>query len=315
MCVFVLHICKYCIHAWWLRIFLVQSKSKSLSPQEVPFSSKFRKGFKTAGLMSSVPITPPPTAEATECECSCHNTNTERCAGSICWCWKIENFTSPVPSCQVEISSFAFVCPSPLRFLAAEIHAWMLLHRALQTGAARCLSMFKPAGTWKHPALPNCPLPRSPTSSLVDWLLLLTPPITDLVSSLIFDTCHDVLLHATHGLLCITLGFGVLGGACSHSLSLQRHVHATQHMGSGVSHWGLAWGMFTFFVTATSCLCYATHGLWCITLGFGVSGFRCGMFMVFVAATWCLCYATHGLMCVTLLCFMYYLYYGNNFID
>ena len=118
----VLHICKYCIHAWWLRIFLVQSKSKSLSPQEVPFSSKFRKGFKTAGLMSSVPITPPPTAEATEWECSCHNTNTERCAGSICWCWKIENFTSPVPSCQVEISSFAFVCPSPLRFLAAEIH-------------------------------------------------------------------------------------------------------------------------------------------------------------------------------------------------
>ena len=64
----------------------------------------------------------PPTAEATECECSCHNTNTERCAGSICWCWKIENFTSPAPSCQVEISSFAFVCPSPLRFLAAEIH-------------------------------------------------------------------------------------------------------------------------------------------------------------------------------------------------
>ena len=64
----------------------------------------------------------PPTAEATEWECSCHNTNTERCAGSICWCWKIENFTSPVPSCQVEISSFAFVCPSPLRFLAAEIH-------------------------------------------------------------------------------------------------------------------------------------------------------------------------------------------------
>ena len=109
VCVFVLHICKYCIHAWWLRIFLVQSKSKSLSPQEVPFSSKFRKGCKTH-------------PEATEWECSCHNTNTERCAGSICWCWKIENFTSPVPSCQVEISSFAFVCPSPLRFLAAEIH-------------------------------------------------------------------------------------------------------------------------------------------------------------------------------------------------
>ena len=345
--------------------------------------------------MSSVPITPPPTAEATEWECSCHNTNTERCAGSICWCWKIENFTSPAPSCQVEISSFAFVCPSPLRFLAAEIHVWMLLHRALQTGAARCLSMFKPAGTWKHPALPNCPLPRSPTSSLVDWLLLLTPPITDLVSSLIFDTCHDVLLHATHGLLCITLGFGVLGGACSHSLSLQRHVHATQHMGSGVSHWGLAfrvghvhilchcnvmfmlrntwalvfhigvwrfgWGMFTFFVTATSCLCYATHGLWCFTLGFGVSGGACshslslqrhvyatqhmgsgvshwglafrvghvhilchcnvmfmlrntwalvfhigvwrfgwGMFTFFVTATSCLCYATHGLWCITL---------------
>ena len=355
MCAFVLHICKYCIHAWWLRIFLVQSKSKSLSPQEVPFSSKFRKGFKTH-------------PEATECECSCHNTNTERCAGSICWCWKIENFTSPVPSCQVEVSSFAFVCPSPLRFLAAEIHAWMLLHRALQTGAARCLSMFKPAGTWKHPALPNCPLPRSPTSSLVDWLLLLTPPNNGpgefvnfwhmswcatsrntwaLVYHIGFGvsgfgcgmfmflgTATWCLCYATHALWCITLGFGVSGGACSHSLSLQRHVHATQHMGSGVSHWGLAfrvghvhilchcnvtfmlrntwalvfhigvwrfgWGMFTFFVTATSCLCYATHGLWRFTLGFGVSGFRCGMFKFFVTATSCLCYATHGLWCFTL---------------
>lgn len=61
VCVFVLHICKSCIHAWWLRIFLVQSKSKSLSPQEVPFSSKFRKGFKTHPLQkqqnANVPVT------------------------------------------------------------------------------------------------------------------------------------------------------------------------------------------------------------------------------------------------------------------
>ena len=40
---------------------MVQSKSKSLSPQEVPFSSKFRKGFKTHPLQKqqngNVPVT------------------------------------------------------------------------------------------------------------------------------------------------------------------------------------------------------------------------------------------------------------------
>ena len=53
---------------------LVQSKSKSLSPQEVPFSSKFRKGFKTHPLQkqqnANVPVT----------------TQIQNAAGSICWC-------------------------------------------------------------------------------------------------------------------------------------------------------------------------------------------------------------------------------------
>ena len=60
--------------------------------------------------------------------------------------------------------------------------------------------------------------------------------------------CHCNVMFMLRNTWALVYHIGVWRGACSHSLSLQRHVYATQHMGSGVSHWGLG-----FWASGAAC--------------------------------------------------------------